>query len=113
MCAFVLSSPAPTKLREIRGNVDPGAMAEAMEVLLKACREQLAPLVHADGGELYVVTATAEDVHLHLAGTCAGCPGATMTRDRLLQPAVQAVLPKAQLRLTTGWRVPEGAHKVE
>ena len=89
------------------------AMAEALEVVLKTCREQIAALVRADGGELYVVSATAEDVHLHLAGTCAGCPGATMTRDRLLQPAVHAVLPKAQLRLTTGWRVPEGAQKIE
>jgi Fe-S cluster biogenesis protein NfuA len=88
-------------------------MAEARDVVLKACREQIAPLVRADGGELYVVAVSAEDVHLHLAGTCAGCPGATMTRDRLLQPAVQALLPKAQLRLTTGWRIPEGAQKVE
>jgi Fe-S cluster biogenesis protein NfuA len=88
-------------------------MAEPFEVVLKACREQLAPLVRADGGELYLVAASADDVHLHLAGTCAGCPGATMTRDRLLQPAVQAIFPKAQLRLTTGWRVPEGAKKVE
>jgi Fe-S cluster biogenesis protein NfuA len=84
-----------------------------MEVVLRACREQLVPLVRADGGELYVVTVSAEDVHLHLAGTCAGCPGATMTRDRLVQPALQALLPKAQIRLTTGWRVPEGAQRIE
>jgi Fe-S cluster biogenesis protein NfuA len=97
----------------MRDNVDRPEMAEAMELVLKACREQLAPLVHADGGELYVVTATPDDVHLHLAGTCAGCPGAMMTRDRLVQPALHAVLPKAQIRLTTGWRVPEGAQKIE
>ena len=84
-----------------------------MDVILRACREQLAPLVRADGGELYVVTVSAEDVHLHLAGTCAGCPGATMTRDRLVQPALQALLPKAQIRLTTGWRVPEGAQRID
>jgi Fe-S cluster biogenesis protein NfuA len=96
----------------MRDNVDPPEMAE-MEVVLKACREQLAPLVHADGGELYVVAVTAEDVHLHLAGTCAGCPGATMTRDRLVEPALRAILPKVQVRVTTGWRVPEGAQKVE
>jgi Fe-S cluster biogenesis protein NfuA len=70
-------------------------------------------LVHADGGELYVVSATHDDVHLHLTGTCAGCPGATMTRERLLEPAVHHAAPRATLKVTTGWRVPEGATKVE
>jgi Fe-S cluster biogenesis protein NfuA len=83
------------------------------DMIFRACRDQLAPLVRADGGVLYLVAATQDDVHLHLSGTCAGCPGATMTRDRLISPAVRALLPKAQLRVTTGWRVPEGAKKVE
>ena len=82
------------------------------DLVLKTCREQLAPLVHADGGEIYLVAASQDDVHIHLSGTCAGCPGAMMTRDRLLQPAVESVLPKAQLRVTTGWRVPDGAQKI-
>jgi Fe-S cluster biogenesis protein NfuA len=109
MCAFVRAAPAG----EMRDNVDPPEMAEPMELVLKACKEQLVPLVRADGGEIYVVTVTAEDVHLHLAGTCAGCPGATMTRDRLVEPALRAVLPKVQVKVTTGWRVPEGAKKIE
>lgn len=89
-------------------------MAESpADMVLRACREQLAPLVHADGGEIYLVAATPDDVHIHLSGTCAGCPGANMTRDRLVQPAVQALFPKAQVRVTTGWRVPEGAKRVE
>jgi len=83
------------------------------DLVLKACREQIAPLVHADGGEMYIVAASQDDVHIHLAGTCAGCPGANMTRDRLLGPTVLAILPKAQLRVTTGWRVPSGAKKIE
>lgn len=83
------------------------------EMIFRACRDQVAPLVRADGGVLYVVAVSSDDVHLHLSGTCAGCPGATMTRDRLISPAVKALLPKAQLRVTTGWRIPEGARKVE
>src|SRR5688572_5559372 len=79
----------------------------------KALSEFVAALVKADGGELYLVSATPDDVHLHLTGTCAGCPGATMTRERLLEPAVHGAAPKATLRVTTGWRVPEGARKVE
>ncbi len=86
--------------------------ASVREKVIRACKEFAGPLVAADGGQLYVVTATSEDVHIHLAGTCAGCPGATMTRDTLLTPAVSSVLPKASVKVTTGWRVPPGAEKV-
>ncbi|MEO6419889.1 MAG: NifU family protein [Polyangiaceae bacterium] len=81
------------------------------ESIVKVCRDVLGPLVKADGGVLYLVSVSPEDVHIHLAGTCAGCPGAAITRDRMLEPAIASLLPKAKLRVTTGWRVPEGAEK--
>ncbi len=84
-----------------------------MEQVIKALSELAVPLVKADGGELYVVSIKGEDVHVHLAGTCAGCPGATITRERLLEPTVHGVSPKANVKVTTGWRVPAGARKVE
>ncbi len=80
--------------------------------VLKALAEFVAALVKADGGEIYLVSASPDDVHLHLTGTCAGCPGAAITRERLLEPAVRSVAPKATVRVTTGWRVPEGARPV-
>lgn len=80
--------------------------------ILKMCREVLAPLVRADGGEMYFVGLTVEEVHLHLAGTCAGCPGAQLTRDRILEPALASIAPKITLKLTTGWNIPEGAQKI-
>jgi Fe-S cluster biogenesis protein NfuA len=82
------------------------------EQILKMCREILAPLIQADGGEMYLVSVGVEEVHVHLAGTCAGCPGASLTRDRLIEPAFAALTPKVALRVTTGWLVPEGAEKV-
>ena len=91
------------------GAADAGMMGS----VTKALSEFVAALVKADGGELYLVSATADDVHLHLTGTCAGCPGATMTRERLLEPAVRGAAPKATVKVTTGWTVPEGARKVE
>jgi Fe-S cluster biogenesis protein NfuA len=84
-----------------------------MDRVIEALSELAVPLVKADGGELYVVSVTAEDVHVHLAGTCAGCPGATITRERLLEPTVHGVSPKLAVKVTTGWRVPDGARKVE
>ncbi len=84
-----------------------------MEQVIKALAELAVPLVKADGGELYVVTATGDDVHVHLTGTCAGCPGATITRERLVEPAVHGVSPRANVRVTTGWHIPNGARKIE
>ena len=48
--------------------------------LREALSELAVPLVKADGGEVYLVSVTSDDVHVHLTGTCAGCPGASMTR---------------------------------
>lgn len=84
-----------------------------MEQVIKALSELAVPLVEADGGEVYVVSVTTEDVHVHLTGTCAGCPGASMTREHLLEPTVHGVAPKLTVKVTTGWRVPDGATKVE
>ncbi len=82
------------------------------EQVLKMCREILAPLIRSDGGEMYVVSVGTDEVHVHLAGTCAGCPGASLTRDRLLEPAFASMVPKMALKLTTGWNIPNGAEKV-
>ena len=92
---------------------DSGGSDDRARRVVKALSDFVVALVHADGGELYVVSITQDDVHLHLSGTCAGCPGATMTRERLLQPAVQGALPRANVKVTTGWRTPEGARRVE
>lgn len=88
----------------------------AFAAVAKALSDFAVKLVHADGGELYLVSATTDDVHLHLTGTCAGCPGATMTRERLLEPTVHgaaANLARATVKVTTGWTVPEGASKID
>lgn len=81
------------------------------EQLIKLCRDVLSPLVAADGGVLYLVSFDDGDVHLHLAGTCAGCPGVGMTRDRVLEPALQS-LGKVKLKLTAGWTIPPSAEKI-
>lgn len=82
------------------------------DAVVKLCRDVLAPLVAADGGVMYIVKTTAEEVHLHLTGTCAGCPGAGLTRDGVIAPAVRTVAPKARVVVTTGPRVPQGARLV-
>jgi Fe-S cluster biogenesis protein NfuA len=88
-------------------------MGDLGSLVSRALSELAAALVEADGGQLYLVSATPDDVHVHLTGTCAGCPGSTMTRERLLEPTVRGVAPKATVKVTTGWRVPDGAQKID
>ena len=79
--------------------------------IAKICRDILAPLVKADGGELYLVRIDGDEVALHLTGACAGCPGASLTGDKILLPALRTALAKVRLVLTTGTRIPAGAER--
>ncbi len=79
--------------------------------IAKICREILAPLVKADGGEMYLVRIDGDDVHIHLTGSCAGCPGVSLTNDRVLLPALRAAVPKVRVLVSTGARVPDGAER--
>jgi Fe-S cluster biogenesis protein NfuA len=76
------------------------------------CREILAPLVRADGGEMYLVSLEGDDVRIHLSGTCAGCPGATLTSDKVILPALRTAAPNVRVVVTTGVKIPEGAQKL-
>jgi Fe-S cluster biogenesis protein NfuA len=70
-------------------------------------------MVVADGGLLYVVQADAKRVTLHLAGRFAGCPGNQIATRRVIEPAIAAVAPGAELTVTWGRLVPNGATRVE
>ena len=87
--------------------------APGRDQILRTCREILAPLVHADGGEMFLVSVSADSVHIHLSGACSGCPGASVTRDKILAPILLAAAPKARLVVTTGLNAPPGATKIE
>ena len=70
------------------------------------------PLVEADGGEVYLVRQSATEVHVHLAGSCSGCPGTTLTEQHLFAPAFRRHFPKLSLKMTAGWRIPAGSARL-
>jgi Fe-S cluster biogenesis protein NfuA len=78
----------------------------------KICREVLAPLVESDGGEMYLVRIEEDDIHIHLTGTCAGCPGASITGDKVILPALRSAAPNLRIVITTGIKAPAGAIRV-
>jgi Fe-S cluster biogenesis protein NfuA len=87
-------------------------MPDKQDALVRMLREVLAPLIEADGGQIYLVAVGKKEVALHLAGAWAGAPGADLVARRIIEPAVHAVLPKASVLVTHGWRIPEGAERI-
>ena len=84
----------------------------AKDQIAKVCREILAPLVRTDGGELYLVRYDGDDLHIFLSGKCAGCPGASLTGDKVILPALRSAAPKIRVVVTTGVKAPDGAQKM-
>lgn len=87
-------------------------MTATIDQLLKVLREVVAPLIRADGGEVYVVAVEANHLSLHLAGRYAGCPGAPLVVRGIIEPAVRAIAPTARLDVSCGIKIPEGASPV-
>ncbi len=87
-------------------------MTATIDQLLKVLKEVVAPLIRADGGEVYIVAVEANHLSLHLAGRYAGCPGAPLVVRGIIEPAVRAVAPTARLEISSGIRIPEGASPV-
>lgn len=87
-------------------------MSNSREDLLRVVREVIAPLVRADHGALYLVSASDDAISLHLSGRYAGCPGNTLTRRRVLEPLLQAAAPNAQITIQSGAIIPKGAERI-
>jgi Fe-S cluster biogenesis protein NfuA len=84
-------------------------MGERRDAIERVVRDVIAPLVRADGGEIFLVRASDDAVSLHLAGRFAGCPGNTLATRRVITPAIQAAAPGAAVTVTSGVIVPSGA----
>ena len=87
-------------------------MPAPKDEIVRLVREVLAPLVQADGGELYLVSVDDSAVSLHLAGRFSGCPGNTLARRRVLEPLIASAAPGATITVTTGPLVPKGAQRI-
>jgi Fe-S cluster biogenesis protein NfuA len=87
-------------------------MPATREEIERVVREILAPLIRADEGELYVVQIREDNVELHLAGRFSGCPGNTLAKRRIIEPAILAVAPAAHIVVTAGAIVPKNAERV-
>jgi Fe-S cluster biogenesis protein NfuA len=88
-------------------------MAAPKDEIVRVVRDVLAPLVQADGGELYLVSVDDSGVSLHLAGKFSGCPGNTLARRRVLEPLIASAVPGAHVTMSSGPLVPKGAQRIQ
>lgn len=88
-------------------------MLEGFDPFIKLCRDVIAPLIAADGGQVYLVRATQQELVLHLGGRCSGCPGFCCTVSTLIEPCVHAIKPDVHVVVTNGALIPSNAVKIE
>lgn len=79
---------------------------------LRVLTDVIAPLVRADGGELYLVELGDGRVRLHLAGRFAGCPGNTIVTRRVIEPALSAAAPGTEVVVSSGSLIPDGSKRL-
>jgi len=87
-------------------------MGSSRDEILRVLREVLGPLVRSDGGEVYLVQVEEDVVTIHLAGRYAGCPGNTLARRQIIEPAIRAVAPRAKITVSSGALIPSGAQRL-
>jgi Fe-S cluster biogenesis protein NfuA len=87
-------------------------MAVAKDDIVRVVREVLAPLVRADGGDLYLVSVEESGVSLHVTGRFSGCAGNTLARRRVFEPPLSAIAPGITVTLTSGPLIPSGAERL-
>lgn len=69
-------------------------------------------MVESDEGELFLVEDSSRDVHLHLRGRFAGCPGNELVTEQVVRPLIQAIRPQARVEVSSGAILPDGAEKI-
>lgn len=87
-------------------------MADKGDPLREMLAKVLAPLIEADGGELYLVAAGKKEVKIHLAGVWSGSPASRVAGLRIVEPAVKAVAPRVKVIVSAGWIIPDGAERM-
>ena len=106
-------SPPVSKQQSQRPSSPPsqrlGGKPSPSEAILKAIRSLVVPLVEVDGGKVFLVRLGDDEVALHLAGTCAGCPGTTLTTRGVIEPAIRSAVPAARVTVTSGANIPDAA----
>jgi hypothetical protein len=89
------------------------SMTNRSGLIRGALSEMLAPLVAAEGGQVYFEEVGDEEVSLHWAGRYAGSPAAGLLHEEVAVPLVQQVAPGTLVKWSSGRLVPAKAELIE
>jgi Fe-S cluster biogenesis protein NfuA len=79
----------------------------------RVLRDIVAPLVEADRGEIFLVSFDSTCIVVHLAGRLAGAPGNGLFCRRVIEPVIRMVAPNTEVKVSAGWKTPEGAVRIK
>lgn len=87
--------------------------------LFSTLKDVLAPLIEADGGELYILGEPAigggadpGSIRLHLGGRFAGCPGNSLVSEHIIRPTLALVAGPREIQVSSGRLIPPGAERI-
>lgn len=84
----------------------------ANDELKNALERVIAPMVESDEGELFLVEDSGKEIHLHLRGRFAGCPGNELVTEQVVRPLIHAIRPLAHVQVSSGAILPAGAVRI-
>jgi Fe-S cluster biogenesis protein NfuA len=84
----------------------------ANDELKEALAKVIAPMVESDEGELFLVEDKGREVHVHLRGRFAGCPGNELVTEQVLRPLIHSIRPQAKVQVSSGALLPDGAERI-
>lgn len=88
-------------------------MASRPQLIRQILTEILVPMVHAEGGTLYLTTVHEREVSIHLAGRFAGSPGSVLIFQELALPLIESVAPGTIVHWASGRILPPAADELK
>jgi Fe-S cluster biogenesis protein NfuA len=85
---------APDSVKAQSGNVITDADSEIVKAIKTVINNEIRPAVAQDGGDVTFQKYEERIVHLHMQGSCAGCPSSTYTLKEGIATRLRAAVPE-------------------
>ena len=87
-------------------------MGEVQAEIQRILRDILAPLIRADGGEMYLTEDEPQRLRVHLAGKFSGCPGTALAAKHFVNRALSTADESLEVSVTSGPIIPPNAERL-
>lgn len=74
--------------------VEQTEVVEPIEVRINRALDKVRPLIHGDGGEVWLVRVDGSTAYVQMLGACGGCPASTMTLKSAIETVVVSDVPE-------------------